>query len=100
MSLDTLRQDPLEAILVILGRSFSIFFGLKGLGKYQNDNTFVHMRNSGHLGDGNMSEKTPCFFELNFLTNRHKQKRFCRIKEEGQIYIILPQIFKVLPRLF
>ena len=51
-----LRQDPLEAILVISSRSFLIFFiCLKGLEK--NDTTFVHMRNGGHLGDAKMSKK-------------------------------------------
>ena len=48
-------QDPLEAILVIFGRSFLIF--LKVLEKMKNDTTFVRMRSSDHLGDAKTSKK-------------------------------------------
>ena len=53
-----LRQDPLEAILVIFGRRALIFFCLKALGKkMKNDTTFVRMRSGDHLGDAKMSKK-------------------------------------------
>ena len=53
-----LRQDPLEAILVIFGRRALIFFYLKALGKkMKNDATFVRMRSGDHLGDAKMSKK-------------------------------------------
>ena len=48
---------PLEAILVIFGRSFLIFFVLKVLENMKNDTTFVRMRSSDHLGDVKMSKK-------------------------------------------
>ena len=59
-SLGYYRQDPppLEAILVIFGRSFLIFFFFwKVLDKYENDTTFVRMPSDDHLGDAKMSKK-------------------------------------------
>ena len=53
-----LRQDPLEAILVIFGRRALIFFFVwKLLEKMKNDTTFVRMRSGDHLGDAKMSKK-------------------------------------------
>ena len=53
-----LRQDPLEAILVIFGRRALIFFFVwKLLEKMENDATFVRMRSGDHLGDAKMSKK-------------------------------------------
>ena len=52
-----LRQDPLEAILVIFGRRALIFFVWKLLEKMKNDTTFVRMRSGDHLGDAKMSKK-------------------------------------------
>ena len=56
----SLRQDPLEAILVIFGgRALFFCFVLKLLEKIKNDTTFVPMRLQGgdHLGDAKMSKK-------------------------------------------
>ena len=53
----SLRQDPLEAILVIFGRRALIFFVWKLLEKMKNDATFVRMRSGDHLGDAKMSKK-------------------------------------------
>ena len=38
----------------MFGHSFLNFFRLKGLEKYKNDTTFVHMRSSDHLQNQNM----------------------------------------------
>ena len=54
---ENLRQDPLEAILVIFGRRALIFFCLKALKKMKNDTTFARMRSGDHLGDAKMSKK-------------------------------------------
>ena len=51
----------------------------------KNHTTFVRMRTRDHPEDSKKSKKAPRFVEFNFLTNRHKQKRFCRMKEEGKI---------------
>ena len=54
----TLRQDPLEAILVIFGRRALIFFLFESSWKkMKNDATFVRMRSDDHLGDAKMSKK-------------------------------------------
>ena len=54
----TLRQDPLEAILVIFGRRALIFFFVsKLLEKMKNDTTFVRMRSGDHLGYAKMSKR-------------------------------------------
>ena len=90
-------KDPLEAILVIFGRRALIFF-LKGLGKYEKWLHFCvnHVcaqlwspwrRKSvekRHLASSNLT-----FFVL-IAINRNG---FRRMKEEGQIYKMLPQIF-------
>ena len=57
--LRSLRQDPLEAILVIFGRRALIFFFcLKALGKkMKNDATLVRMRSGDHLGHAKMSKR-------------------------------------------
>ena len=53
-----LRQDPLEAILVIFGHRALIFFLLESSWKkMKNDATFVRMRSGDHLGDAKMSKK-------------------------------------------
>ena len=53
-----LRQDPLEAILVIFGCRALIFFLFESSWKkMKNDTTFVRMRSSDHLGDAKMSKK-------------------------------------------
>ena len=52
-----LRQDPLEAILVIFGRRALIFLFESSWKKMKNDATFVRMRSGDHLGDAKMSKK-------------------------------------------
>ena len=53
-----LRQDPLEAILIIFGRRALIFFLFESSWKkMKNDATFVRMRSGDHLGDAKMSKK-------------------------------------------
>ena len=52
-----LRQDPLEAILVIFGRSSLIFFCWKLFKKRKNDIMFVRMRSGDHVGAAKMSKK-------------------------------------------
>ena len=53
-----LRQDPLEAILVIFGRRALIFFLFESSWKnMKNDTIFVRMRSGDHLGDAKMSKK-------------------------------------------
>ena len=54
----TLRQDPLEAILVIFGRRALFFLLFESSWKnMKNDTTFVCMRSCDHLGDTKMSKK-------------------------------------------
>ena len=52
-----LRQDPLEAILVIFGRRALIFLFESSWKKIKNDTTFVRMHSGDHLGDAKMSKK-------------------------------------------
>ena len=52
-----LRQDPLEAILVIFGGRALIFFVWKLLKKNEKWHQFVRMRSGDHLGDAKMSKK-------------------------------------------
>ena len=53
-----LRQDPLEAILVIVGRRALIFFLFESSWKkMKNDTTFVRMRSGDHLAGAKMSKK-------------------------------------------
>ena len=52
-----LRQDPLEAVLVIFGRRALNFLFESSLKKVKNDSTFVRMRSGDHLGDAKMSKK-------------------------------------------
>ena len=58
MVITILRQDPLEAILVIFGRRalICILFESSWI-KTKNDTTFVRMRSGDHLGDAKMSKK-------------------------------------------
>ena len=54
----SLRQDPLEAILVIFGRRALILFLFESSWKkMKNETTFVRMRSGDHLGDAKMSKK-------------------------------------------
>ena len=51
-----LRQDPLEASLVVFGRR-ALFFFESSSKIMKNDTTFVCMRSGDHLGDAKMSER-------------------------------------------
>ena len=95
----SLRQDPLEAILVIFGRRALNFFFVwnshrKLLEKYKEWHHFcAHAQwwspwrrknvENGHLAPSNL---TFLFFAID-------RNGFRRLKEEGLIYKILPQIF-------
>ena len=60
----------------------------------KNETTFVRMRSVDHLGDAKMSKKghlAPS--KLTFLLIAIDRNGFRRMKEEGEIYKILPQIF-------
>ena len=75
-----LRQDPLEAILVIFGRRALIFLFESSWKKMKNDTTFVRMRGGDHLGDAKMSKRAPRSVEFNFFNNCDRQKRFSQNK--------------------
>ena len=81
-----LRQDPLEAILVIFGRRALIFLFESSWKKMKNDTTFVHMRSGDHLGDAKCRKRAPRSVEFNFLLIAIDTNGFHRMKEEGQIY--------------
>ena len=56
--------------------------------------TFVRMRSGDHLGDAKMLKKGTYSVEFNFfLLFAIDPNVFCRMKEEGQIYKTLLQIF-------
>ena len=60
----------------------------------KNDTPFVRMRSGDHLGDAKKVEKghlAPS--NLTFLIIAIDRNGFRRIKEEGLIYKLLPQIF-------
>ena len=59
----------------------------------KNDTTFVRMRIGDHLGDAKMLKKGTSPSNLTFLLIVIGRSGFRRIKEEGQIYKMLPQIF-------
>ena len=59
----------------------------------KNDTTFARMRSGDHLGDAKMSKRAPRSVEFNFLVVVMDRNGFRRVKEEGQIYKRLPQIF-------
>ena len=55
---ESIRQDPLEAILVIFSRRSLIFVLFESSWEnMKNDTTFVRMRSGGHHGDAKMSKK-------------------------------------------
>ena len=52
------KAGPIEAVLVIFGRSFlKLFFFERSWKNMKHDITFVRMRSSDHLGDAKMSKK-------------------------------------------
>ena len=79
-------QDPLEAILVIFGRWASIFFCLKVLGKIREMTPLLcACAVVITLETQKCRKMAPRSVELNFFINCGRQKRFRRMKEEGQI---------------
>ena len=61
------------------------------------DTTFVCMRSSDHLGDAkNVEKRDLASSSLAFLRIAVDESVFRRVKEEGQIYKMLPQFFKFL----
>ena len=72
-----LRQDPLEAILVIFGCSFLSFFCLKGLGKIRKMTPVLcACAVVITLDTQKCRKKAPLFVEFSFYTNRNRRKRF------------------------
>ena len=60
----------------------------------KNDTTFVRTRSGDHLGDAKCRKKAPRSVEFSFfLLIAIDRNGFRRMKEEGQIYKKLPQIF-------
>ena len=59
----------------------------------KNDITFVRMRSGDHLGDAKMSKRHLTPSNLTFLLIVIDRNGFRRMKDEGQIYKMLPQIF-------
>ena len=60
----------------------------------KNDTTFVRMRSGDHLGNAKMSKKgTSLCRTYLFLLIAIDTNGFHRMKEEGQIYKMLPQTF-------
>ena len=59
----------------------------------KNDSTFVHMRRRDHLGDAKMSKRHLTPSNLAFFRIVIDKNGFRRMKEEGQIYKILPLNF-------
>ena len=87
-----LRQDPLEASLVIFGRSSLIFFCSKALGNMKNDTIFVRMR-SVTLETQKCRKRHLASTNVTFLRIVIDKNGFRRMKYEGQIYKTVPQVF-------
>ena len=93
--MDLLRQDPLEAILVIFGRRALIFcFVWKLLKKYEKWHHFcAHAQWWSPWRRKNVEKGHLAPLNLTFLLIAIDRNGFRRMKEEGQIYKMLPQIF-------
>ena len=89
-----LRQDPLEAILVIFGRRALIIFVWKLLEKNENYTTFVRMRSGDHLGNAKMSKKGASLRRIYlFFISCDRQKRFSQNERRRADQQKLLQIF-------
>ena len=89
-----LRQDPLEAILVIFGRRALIFFVWKRSEKYEKWHHFcAHAHWWSPWRRKNVEKEQLAPSSLTFLLIAIDRNGFCRMKEEGLIYKLLPQIF-------
>ena len=71
-----LRQDPLEAILVIFGGRALIFLCESSWKIMKNDTTFVRMRSGDHLGDAKMPKKGTLLRPIYLFINCDRQKQF------------------------
>ena len=89
------RTPPLEAILVIFGRRALIFlFCLKGLGKkWKMTPLLCTCAVVIILETQKCRKRAPRSVEFNFLLIALDTNGFRRMKEKGQIYKMLPQIF-------
>ena len=93
-----LRQDFLEAILVIFGCRALIFFLFESSWKNMKMTPLLcACAVVITLETQKCRKKAPRSVEFNFFINCDRQKRFSQI-DEGQIYKTLPQNFKFLPR--
>ena len=91
-----LRQDPLEAILVIFGRRALIFFVWKVLEKLKMTHFCAHAQWWSPWRRNNVEKGHLTPSSLTFLIIAIDKNGFRRLKE-GQIYTKLPQIFQFLP---
>ena len=64
----------------------------------KNDTTFVSMRNGDPLETQSVGKGHLALSNLTFLLIAIDRNGFRRMKDEGQIYKFLPQIFQFLPR--
>ena len=91
-------QNPLEAILVILGLRALTFFVWKLLEKYEKGHHFcVHVQWWSPWRRKNVEKGHLAPWNLTFLLIAIDRNGFRRMKEEGLIYKTVPQIFKFLP---
>ena len=63
----------------------------------KNDATFVCMRSGDHFGDAKMSKRGISLRRIYLFINCDRHKRFLQNeRKRGQVYKIMPQIFKLL----
>ena len=90
-----LRQDPLEAILVIFGRRALIFLLESSWKKMKNDTTFARMRSGHHLGDAKSRKRAPRSIEFNFFIICDRHKRFSQNEQRRVDLQILDSDFLI-----
>ena len=89
-----LRQDPIEAILVIFGRRALIFLVWKLLEKTEKWHHFwAHAQWWAPWRRKNVEKGHLAPSSLTFLLIAIDRNGFCGVKDEGHIYKTLPQIF-------
>ena len=94
ISRHALRQDPLEAILVIFGRRALIFFRLKGLGKkWKMTPILCACAVVITLETQKCRKRAPRSVEFNFFNDCDRQKRFSQNERRRADLQIVPQIF-------
>ena len=90
------KAGPLEALLVIFGRSILILFQ-RSRKNMKNDTIFVRTRSSDHVEDAKMSKMTPRFVEFNFLTNHNRLKRFSQNERRADLQNVASDILFFAP---